>query len=87
MDVENLLSIYQEALMAGTSQITCTGGLSYLTCDTIHDKFTRLLSSGCIDERYVWKKAKTICHELRDDEAVFIVDDSIQASPIRMKAN
>jgi len=81
MDVENLLSIYQEALMGSTSQITCTG-LSAMTGNAIsHDKFTRLLSSGTIEEKYVWKKAKTICHELRDNEAVFIVDDSIESKP------
>lgn len=81
MDVENLLPIYQEALMAGTSQITCTG-LSLLTDNAIsHDKFTRLLSGGKINEKHVWERAKVICHELRDREAVFIVDDSIQAKP------
>ena len=46
-----------------------------------HDSFTRLLASGHFNERYVWEKAKPICHELRDDEAVLIVDDSIQAKP------
>lgn len=67
--------------MAGTSQITCTS-LSEMTGNVIgHDKFTRLLSSGFVNERYVWKKAKIICHELSDNEAVFIVDDSIQAKP------
>jgi hypothetical protein len=81
MDVENLLPIYQEALMAGTTQITCTG-LSLLTDNAIsHDKFTRLLSSGQINEKHVWQQAKVLCHELRDREAVFIVDDSIQAKP------
>ena len=81
MDVENLLSVYQEVLMASTCQITSTG-LSAMTGNAIsHDKFTRLLSSGSVNEKHVWKEAKIICHELRDDEAVFIVDDSIQAKP------
>lgn len=81
MDVKNLLSIYQEGLMACTSQVTSTG-LSAMTGHTIsHDKFTRLLSSGLINEKHVWRNAKIICHELQDKEAVFIVDDSIQAKP------
>jgi hypothetical protein len=81
MDVENILSIYQEALMASTSQVTCTG-LSDMTGNIIsHDKFTRLLSSGRINEKYLWNKAKVLCHELRDEASVFIVDDCIQAKP------
>ncbi len=81
MDVENLSSIYQEVLMSSTSQVTCTG-MSAMTGKAIsHDSFTRLLASGHFNEQYIWKKAKAICHELRDDEAVLIVDDSIQAKP------
>lgn len=67
--------------MVGFDQITCTG-LSSMTENTIsHDQFTRLLSSGYFSEQYVWKKAKIICHELQDDSAVFIVDDSIEPKP------
>ena len=81
MDVENLLQIYQEGLMASSFQVTCTG-LSDITDNVIsHDKFTRLLSSGFVNEKHVWKQAKVICQELVDNEAVFIVDDSIQAKP------
>jgi len=50
--------------------------------DTIsHDKFTRLLSSGYMDEEYLWRNAKPICHEIREEEAVFIVDESVEAKP------
>ncbi|NQY10629.1 MAG: IS701 family transposase, partial [Flavobacteriales bacterium] len=81
MDIENLLQIYQEGLMASYFQVTCTG-LSDITDNVIsHDKFTRLLSSGFVNEKHVWKQAKVICQELVDNEAVFIVDDSIQAKP------
>ena len=81
MDVENLSSIYEEVLMASTSQVTCTG-VSSMTGNAIsHDRFTRLLASGHYNESYIWKKGKVICHELRDADAVLIVDDSIQSKP------
>ncbi|NQY11879.1 MAG: hypothetical protein HRT71_20480, partial [Flavobacteriales bacterium] len=67
--------------MASSFQVTCTG-LSDITDNVIsHDKFTRLLSRGFVNEKHVWKQAKVICQELVDNEAVFIVDDSIQAKP------
>jgi len=46
-----------------------------------HDKITRLLSSGTIDERRLWLEAKPICEELSSSESVLIIDDSIEEKP------
>ncbi|NQY08231.1 MAG: hypothetical protein HRT71_01770 [Flavobacteriales bacterium] len=71
MDVENLLQIYQEDLMASSFQVTCTGLLDITGNVISHDKLTRLLSSGFVNEKHVWKQAKVICQELVDNKAVF----------------
>ncbi|NQY09867.1 MAG: hypothetical protein HRT71_10195 [Flavobacteriales bacterium] len=52
MDIENLLQIYQEGLMASSFQVTT--GLSDIADNVIsHDKFTRLLSCGFVNEKHV----------------------------------
>lgn len=81
MDVNNLSELYRELLMISQGQVTCTGLAAIMENRVSHDKFTRLLSSGYMNEEYVWKNAKAICHEIRDKDAVFIVDESMEAKP------
>lgn len=77
----DLIEPYQESLMIHQGQVTCTG-LSRIYGGVIsHDKFTRLLSSGIMNEAYLWKSAKPICHEIREEGAVFIIDESIEPKP------
>lgn len=81
MAVENLSDIYIESLMTNIGQVTCTG-ISAITEGRIgHDQFTRLLSSGYFNERYLWFKAKPVCEEIRGGDSVFIVDESVEAKP------
>ncbi|MFH1004701.1 MAG: transposase [Bacteroidota bacterium] len=81
MDVNNITDLYRESLMVSQGAITCTGLSSMMEGTISHDQFTRLLSSGYMNEEYLWKSAKPICHEIRDKGAVFIVDESIEAKP------
>lgn len=81
MNVNNLSDIYKETLMVMQGQVTCTGLSAMLGNEISHDKFTRLLSSGYMDESYLWLQAKPLCHEIRDSESVFIVDESIEGKP------
>lgn len=81
MNVNNLSELYKEALMISQGQVTSTG-LSALMDNAIsHDQFTRLLSSGYMNEEYLWESAKPICYEIRSADAVFIMDESIEAKP------
>ena len=81
MDVNTLSDLYRESLMISQGQVSCTA-LSCMMENTIsHDKFTRLLSSGYMNEEYLWRSAKPICHEIRNGDAVFIVDESMEAKP------
>lgn len=81
MNVNNVSELYRESLMISQGQVSCTGLSSMMEKTISHDKFTRLLSSGYMNEEYVWKSAKPICHEIRSKDAVFIVDESIEAKP------
>lgn len=81
MNVHNLTDLYRESLMICQGQVSCTVLSSMMEATISHDKFTRLLSSGYMNEEYLWKSAKPICDEIRNSEAVFIVDESIEAKP------
>jgi hypothetical protein len=46
-----------------------------------HDRVTRLLSSNYITSRRLWSEVKPMCQEIEQDDAVLIIDDSIEAKP------
>ncbi len=46
-----------------------------------HDKITRLLSSGYISSRRLWAEVRAVCEEIQQDDAVLIIDDSVEAKP------
>lgn len=76
-----LTDLYTDFLIACPGQTTCT-----LLCDVLdkqvsHDKFTRLLNSGKLNSRYLWQQVKPMCREIESDDAVLILDDSVEAKP------
>lgn len=75
------MSLYNDGLLASVGQVTCTGLSAMTGGEVSHDKFTRLLSGGYINEKHLWKKARPLCHEIASDDGVLIIDDSIQAKP------
>ena len=81
MNVNNPTDLYGESLMISQGQVSCTGLSSLMEGSISHDQFTRLLSSGYMNEEYLWKSAKPICHEIRSKDAVFIIDESMEAKP------
>ena len=81
MTVNNLSELYRESLMISQGQVSCTGLSSMMEASVSHDKFTRLLSSGYMNEEYLWKRAKPICHEISSKDAVLIIDESVEAKP------
>lgn len=81
MNVNTLSELYREALMISQGQVSCTGISSMLEGAISHDKFTRFLASGMLNEAYLWKSAKPICHEIGSKDAVLIIDESIEAKP------
>ena len=67
--------------MTSVGQVTCTGISATIEGKIGHDQFTRLLSSGYFNEQYLWSKAKPVCEEIRSEDSVFIVDESVEAKP------
>lgn len=76
-----LLDLYTDYLIAGVGQTTATGFSSVLNNHVSHDMATRLLNSGYISSRRLWGMVKPMCEEIEDENAVLIIDDSVEAKP------
>ncbi|CAN5402192.1 hypothetical protein BH23BAC3_BH23BAC3_21420 [soil metagenome] len=81
--MENLLDLYTDYLLATPKQATCTGLSGVLRGQVSHDRFTRLLSSGRLDSKRVWKQAKPLVKEMVDSSGCVVVGihDTIQVKP------
>jgi DDE superfamily endonuclease len=78
MDVNNLVDLYSDYLIASPMLSTATGFSAILDNEISHDKITRMLSSGILDSAFLWKHVKATCHEISGEDGVLIVDDSIE---------
>jgi len=81
MDVNNLSELYEEMLLISPALVTARGISKVMDNEVSHDKITRLLSGRIFSEKYIWQKAKPLCHEIETEVAVFIIDDRIQEKP------
>ena len=76
-----LLDIYTDYLIRSFGQTTATG-LSALRSGTIsHDRGTRFLSKEDFTSADRWHLVKPRARKVQSEEAVLILDDSIQAKP------
>lgn len=78
MAVDNLIDLYTDYLIACPGQATGTNLSECLDGALSHDKFTRMLSGGAINSTALWQLVKPLAHEIRSNEGVLIIDDSIQ---------
>jgi len=81
MNNQQLLDLYTDFLIVCPKQATATGLSEMLTEEVSHDRVTRLLSSGLVNARHLWETVKPMCHEISSDDAVLVIDDSIEAKP------
>lgn len=80
MNVNNLLDLYTDYLLVTPTYSTATG-LSCVTDNKVsHDQVTRLLS-GQINSSTLWQQVKPLIHEIRCDDGLLIIDDSIEPKP------
>lgn len=78
MSKTNLLDLYTDYLLLSPSLKTATG-LSALTDNQIsHDRITRYLASGELSSKTLWLHVKPIYKQMEREDAVLIVDDSIE---------
>ena len=76
-----VLDLYTDYLISSYGLATATGMSAVLDHQISHDSITRLLSSNYITSRRLWSEVKPMCHEIEQDDAVLIIDDSIEAKP------
>jgi hypothetical protein len=76
-----LLDLYTDYLIVSCGLATSTGMSAALDNQVTHDRVTDLLNSGYISSRRLWAEVKPMCEEIEQDDAVLIIDDSVEAKP------
>jgi hypothetical protein len=76
-----VLDLYTDYLISSCGLATATGMSAVLDNQISNDRITRLLSSNYITSRRLWSEVKPMCQEIEQDDAVLIIDDSIEAKP------
>ena len=78
---KDLLELYSDYLLSSFSHVTATG-LSRMTAGEVsHDRITRFLASEEMDSRALWRLVKPLARQVEDDEAVLVIDDTIEEKP------
>jgi hypothetical protein len=75
-----LLDLYTDYLLASFGQATATG-LAALLPDRSHDQITRFLSQQELTDKDLWKIVKPHLRRVQCDEAVLILDDTVEQKP------
>ena len=77
---KSLLDLYTDYLLVTPTYSTATG-LSKVTDNKVsHDQVTRLLSQK-INSQTLWREVKPLSYEIRSNEGILIIDDSIEPKP------
>ena len=74
---EELVDLYTDYLIVVNGQATATGLSDILDKGISHDKFTRMLSSGEFNSKYLWKKVKKLVRQVESEGGCLIIDDTI----------
>jgi len=75
-----LLDLYTDYLLASFGQTTATG-LASLLPELSHDQVTRFLSRQQLTDKDLWKIVKPHLRRVQCDEAVLIIDDTVEEKP------
>lgn len=75
-----LLDLYTDYLLASFGQVSATG-LAALLPDHSHDQITRFLSQPEFGNKELWRVVKPHVRRVQSEEAVLILDDTIQEKP------
>lgn len=75
-----LLDLYSDYLIASFGQTTATG-LASLVADLSHDQVTRFLGGQELVDKDLWKIVKPHLRHIQTDDAVLIIDDTVQEKP------
>lgn len=78
---KQLLDIYSDYLLCSFGLTTATGLSSLLDGAISHDKITRFLSGRDFTSADLWSLVKPLVRQIQQEDAVLIVDDSIEEKP------
>ena len=81
MKYPELLDIYSDYLIASFSLVTATGLAHLLDNGYSHDKISRFLNQRRFDQKDFWKMVKKIIRKIENDNALLVVDDTIEEKP------
>lgn len=76
----SLLDLYTDYLLSSFGATTATG-LSRLLPEVSHDQITRFLAQQALTDKDLWKLIKAQVREVESEDAVLIIDDSVQEKP------
>jgi hypothetical protein len=77
---KHLLDIYTDYLLSSLGATTATG-LSRLMPQLSHDQVTRFLSGATLGKKELWLLAKPQVRAVQSEQAVLILDDTVQEKP------
>lgn len=78
---KSLLDLYTDYLISSFGQVTATGLSQLLDGKVSHDQVTRFLSSSAKTSADLWRVVKPLVRQVESDDAVLIIDDSIEEKP------
>lgn len=78
---KQLLDLYSDYLICSFGLTTATGLSALLDGAISHDKITRFLSGSDFTSADLWSRVKPMVRQVQQEDAVLIVDDSIEEKP------
>jgi hypothetical protein len=78
---KSLLDLYTDYLISSFGQATATGLARLLDGEVSHDQVTRFLASPEKTSAHLWRIVKPLVRQVERDDAVVIIDDSIEEKP------
>ena len=76
-----LLDLYTDYLLVSFAATTATGLATLLPTQISHDQITRFLAHAELTDKDLWKIVKPHLRKVQSNEAVLIIDDSIEEKP------
>jgi hypothetical protein len=78
---KSLLDLYTDYLISSFGQTTATGLSRLLGGEVSHDQITRFLTSPEKTSAQLWRIVKPMLRQVEQDDAVLVLDDSIEEKP------
>ncbi len=78
---KDLLELYSDYLLSSFTHTTATGLSRMNAGEVSHDRITRFLASEEMDSRALWRLLKPLVRQVECDDAVLVIDDTIEEKP------